>query len=496
MLMQKALQLYSSSNSLFLRNRNCTVFKRNNRKIEEKSMIFRKIKSVGLAHYSYFIADKKEALVIDPRRDCDIYLKLANEGGFRITKILETHRNEDYVAGSSALSFATGADVYHGKNLNWGYGTSVGDGDIFKIGNLQIKVLETPGHTPESLTYTLADTNSSYSPIFAFTGDSLFSGDTGRVDLFGKSKEEIAAEMLYNSLFKKILPLGDHVILCPSHGRGSICGSSIADLSQSTLGYERLFNPKLQEMDKKAFIELKLIEKHVKPPYFKRMEEWNQYGSAPVFERLPMPTPFGPEEFFERISQGAIIADLRSPQAFAGGHIPGSYNIWQDGISTYFGWIMPMDREIVLVVNERRHLEEITRQLLRIGYDNISGYLRDGFESWQNAGLEIDRLGTIDTQTLFGKIERGENIQILDVRKPSEWEDGIIEGSQLIFVGEMENHLHNIPEDKQIITMCSVGNRGSIGASILAKHDFPHVYNYLGGFEAWKNRQKNHKIAS
>lgn len=459
-------------------------------------MLFRCIKSDGLAHHSYFVADGTEAAVIDPRRDVDVYLELARRGDYRIRWILETHRNEDYAIGSTALAAATGAmgaergaEIVHSGHLAFAYGSTVADGDSFSVGRLRVRVLETPGHTPESLTFSVADTSAGPQPILAFTGDALFVGDTGRVDLLGAEQAAHMAGLLYDSLFHKILPLGDGVLLYPGHGGGSVCGGAIADRDLSSLGLERLQNPGLNAGGLQAFVRRKLAEKHLVPPYFRRMEEWNQQGNAPIHERLPVPPALSPGELAERVEDGAAIVDARMPQAFAGGHIPGSYNIWQDGLAAYVGWIVDPERRFVLVLPEGAAIEGVTRTLVRIGFDHVDGYLRGGFESWQNLGREVQHHGTIDTADLASMLRRDEEVVIVDVRPPAEREQGTIEGASPIFVGELEKRLDELPRDQAVVTMCSVGHRGGIAASILVKHGFREVYNYLGGYQAWTARR-------
>lgn len=447
-------------------------------------MLLRRITSEGVSHHSYFVADGGEALVVDPRRDIDVYLDLAAQEGLRIRSVLETHRNEDYVIGSRALQDATGAQVLHSEHLDFGYGETVKEGDTLGLGRLRVRVLETPGHTDDSLTFALSDLRDSEDPVIAFTGDALFIGDTGRTDLLDDA--ERAAAELHRSLFEKILPLGDGVVLCPAHGGGSVCGGAISDRDLSSLGFERLHNPGLQHRDRESFVRAKLGEPHLQPPYFKRMEDWNQSG-PPVYERLPLPPPLSPGELAERVQDGAVVVDARMPQAFAGGHIPGAYSIWRSGLSAYLGWIVPVGTPVLLVLPEEASVEAATRVLLRIGYDEMAGVLRGGFETWQNEGRPVARHGTIDTETLRNRLARGgDDLAVVDVRKPSEWEGGTIEGAHRIFVGDLERRAGELPRDRILVSMCSVGHRGALGASILERHGFPRVLNYLGGYTAWK----------
>lgn len=448
-------------------------------------MLFRLLKSEGLAHNSYYVSAGGEAMVIDPRRDIDAYLELARYNQDRIRYILETHCNEDYVIGSTALQAASGAQILHGSAIDFEYGSPMREGDEIGVGRLRVRALETPGHTDESMSYALVDTETSGDPVMVFTGDALFIGATGRVDLYGPDEKERLAEQLHRSLFEKILPLGDQVMLFPAHGAGSVCGSGMVDRDLSTLGVERLFNESLKLREREKFVSSKVDEKHVRPPYFARMEEYNRRGNAPIFERLPRPPPLSPGEFAERVHAGALIVDTRMPQAFAAGHIPGSYNIWLDGLPGYLGWIAPLDAEILFVLPDHAEQKKAVLHAFRTGYDEIGGYLRGGFESWQNEGREVGRHGTMDTHELRRRLDSGEKVTVLDVRKPDEWEEGSIDGAEKIFVGELEQKLDRIPRDQTLVAMCSVGHRGGLAASILARHGFRDVYNYLGGFTAW-----------
>jgi hydroxyacylglutathione hydrolase len=450
-------------------------------------MYLERIVSEGLAHASYFVADGGQAVVIDPRRDVDVYLELARRQRSRILAVCETHRNEDYVVGSTALAAATGADILHSSRLPFGYGSGVTEGDALAFGRLRLRVIETPGHTDESLSFALSDTAASDDPFAVFTGDALFVGDTGRTDLYGAEEAQRVARSLPAGLFDKILPLGDGVLLFPAHGAGSVCGGAISHRDASSLGFERLHGEHLLR-DRDAFVRAKLAERHLVPPYFRRMEEWNQRGSAPIHERVPWLSPLSAGELAERAEGGAVVVDARMPQAFAGGHVPGSYNVWLEGLSSYLGWVVPPGRELLLVLPEEASIEHVTRVLLRIGYDEIGGYLRGGFESWQDAGRPIGRLGTLDTGAVERMVGRGE-ATILDVRKPSEWEDRAFPDALRIFVGELEARISEVPTDRAVVSTCSVGHRGGLAASILARHSVPRVYNYLGGTTAWKARR-------
>jgi hydroxyacylglutathione hydrolase len=449
-------------------------------------MIFERIKSEGLAHNSYFIGSGSSAAVIDPRRDTQVYLDLAVRHGMKIRYILETHRNEDYVIGSLKLADDTQADVYHGPWLDWKYGNTLKDGQEFRLGKLNLMAIHTPGHTDESMSYILTDLGSGKAPVMAFTGDALFTGDTGRVDLYGLAEIPRMASNLYDSLFKRLLPLGDGVILCPAHGAGSVCGLNIADRDESTLGIERLQNPALQFRDKDEFIRHKASERPEKPPYFARMEKINQEG-PPIHSCLPLPSPLAPGEFEKEMENGAVVVDTSLPAAFGGAHIKGSFSIWLGGLPSFAGWLLPYDKPVLLVLEDQSHLDTAVRYLIRVGYDNILGFLKNGIEGWYDAGYPTESLPLLSVHQLKEKLDREEDLVVLDARDQEEWNSGHIRGAMHIYVGHVQERLSEIPADKPIAVLCSVGHRAGIAASVLLQAGFPRVHNVLGSVTAWRH---------
>lgn len=449
-------------------------------------MIFERIKSEGLAHLSYFVGSGNEAIVIDPRRDCQIYFDIARREGMKIKYIFETHRNEDYVIGSLELKELTDAEIYHGKGVDFKYGIFVSDGQEFNFGSMKLTALHTPGHTDESMSYALTDPDSGKAPLMVFTGDALFVGDVGRTDLYGPEEIPRMAANLYESIFNKILPLGDGVILCPAHGAGSLCGGAISKREYSTLGLERIQNPALQRTDKEEFIKFKLEEKLEFPPYFKKMEQYNLQG-PPLLKGLPVPELLFPKEFVKEMEKGAMVVDTRMPHSFGGAHIKGSYGIWLKGLPYYAGWVLPYDKPILLVLEEKDQLETAVSYLVRIGYDSIAGFLNGGISSWYMKALPVESLNLISVQSLKDKIEKNEEMVILDVRRDEEWEKGHIEGARHVYVGHLEENLDKVPRNSPIIVYCDSSRRSNIAASILKKNGYDMVYNVLGSMTAWKN---------
>lgn len=445
-------------------------------------MFFEKIKSDGLAQLSYIIGDGRQAAVIDPRLDCEVYREIADREGAQITHIFETHRNEDFVIGSRALAEMTGATIYHGVELPFEYGRTVEEGERFAFGNVTLEIIKTPGHTDESLSLVLTDREFSDQPLAVFTGDALFIGDVGRTDFFPERAEEVAG-LLYDSIFKKLLPLGDHVLLYPAHGAGSVCGSGMASREFSSLGYERQFNPALKVADRNDFIQKKVSEKHYYPNYFRQMEKVN-LTAPPLAAALPRPVPASAAEFAKSMAGGLLALDTRSPEAFSGAYIPDSLAIPLDMIPAYAGWFIAYDCDIGLIVQNFADVEPAVRYLARLGYRNIVSYLDEGLHGWEISGRAYDQIPAIYAGNLKRRMERNEDFVLLDVRKAEEIEAARLPGSTEIFLGEVPERLDEIPGDKPIVTFCGSGRRAIIAASILKRNGFDRVENCLGSMAA------------
>ncbi len=448
-------------------------------------MFIERIVSEGIAHNSYIIGSGAKAAIIDPRRDIDIYLVIAKRNKFKLTHIFETHRNEDYVSGSNELRAVTGAEIYHGHNYNFQYGNPVRDGDIFRLNELELKIIETPGHTYESISIAVID-NSTTSDVFAvFSGDTLFSGDTGRTDFYGTENRIQVSEMLYNSITKKLLALGDGVIIYPAHGAGSVCGSEITSHPLTTIGYEKKINP-VFNLEKNSFIQKKTEEHHYLPPYFQKMEELNTAG-APVLGKYSESNLLSLDDFKTAIKNKAQILDIRSPPGFSGGHIKGSLNIWRDGLSAFVGYFLNYNDPVVLVDDYNLEIEPVIRQLIRLGYDNLAGVLGGGYSLWYIKGGEVSRLQNWSVHELHEKKETEEFI-LLDVRDIDNLRKfGSISSARHLYVGDLSQKFHAIPKDKKIVIYCDAGYKGSLAGSFLLSKGYRDVINILGGFNAWIN---------
>ncbi|MFN2339679.1 MAG: rhodanese-like domain-containing protein [Halanaerobium sp.] len=449
-------------------------------------MLFEKIKSAGLAHISYLIGDKNEAVVIDPRRDIDIYLEKAVEAGYKITKIFETHRNEDYIIGSTELKAKTGAQIWHADQmLDYQYGEPVQDGQVFKVGNLKIEAMQTPGHTPGSMSYVLYGYEGE--PWMVFTGDAIFAGDVGRIDFLGEENLEKTGSWLYDSIFNKILPLGDEVILCPAHGAGSVCASAIAEREWTTVGIERKLNPKLQVENKEEFIEL-VAEMLEYPPYFKNMEESNLTGSE-LLAHYQQPAALSAAEFAEAMeAEDTYIIDLRMEVSYASAHLPGSISIPLQNLPSYVGWFIPVGAKILLVT-EGEYPAEAIKHLYRTGYDNILGYLKGGLINWHMAGKKSEAIETVTVDQLCTMLDtEPEDRFILDIRPEAEREEeGEIQEAEAIHLTQLPEHYAELPQDKPLYIFCGSGLRSMTAASLLENEGFTNQRVVLGGLIAWNS---------
>lgn len=449
------------------------------------SMFLKPVHSPGLAQISYIVGHGGQAAVIDPRRDADIYLDIAAEHGAAIEHIFETHRNEDYVIGSNELAARTAARIHHGRRLDFAYGEAVEEGDSFALGTLRLRILETPGHTFESISIALYDTDSGDECVGVFSGDALFIGDVGRTDFFPERMEETAG-LLYDSIFEKLLPLGDQALLYPAHGAGSVCGAGMADRNFSTLGLERMQNPALQTTGREEFIRMKVNENHYQPPYFRQMEHYNQQGDAPLLFSLSAPQAISVENFANRMDKGMQVVDVRQPESFAGAFIPKSLALPLEMISSYCGYYLEYGRDIGLVVDDPWQAQAARTQLLRLGFDSVSCFLPQGLHLWESSGRAYDRVPAVQVDELVASIQNNEDFVLLDVRTLDEVRQGMLPGARHVYLGHLEQHLQELPRDKRIVTFCGSGQRAIIAASILKRAGFAQVEDALGSMAACK----------
>lgn len=458
-------------------------------------MFFRLVYDKGLAQASYLIGCQAtgEALVIDAKRDTDIYRQIAAEEKLRITHIAETHIHADFLTGSRELARETGAELYLSNEggAEWQYALphiALREGSSFMVGNVKIDVWHTPGHTPEHISFLITDTKNSSQPVMMATGDFIFVGDVGRPDLLEraagyKNTMEQGARQMFRSL-QRFKSLPDYLQVLPGHGAGSACGKSLGAVPFSTVGYEKLTNWALRIENEEEFVQEILKGQPEPPAYFAMMKTMNK-AQRPALEALPSPRKYAVDDLKKAIRDGITIVDTRGKTSFAGGHIPGSLNI-QDNLSftTWAGWMLEYGKPFLLVAPEHR-VEELVRSLVRIGLDTVIGFVPD-IEEWSFAGNETATLEQINVRDLHQMLLLSGNLELLDVRATSEVEKGVIGGAKHIHAGYLQRRLAEIPPNRTVVVYCAGGDRSSIASSCLQKNGFKHVVNVIGGFNAWR----------
>lgn len=446
----------------------------------------------SLGHASYLVASERtgDALVVDPRRDVDVYLDLAHQQGYRIAYVVDTHQHNDYLSGLRELVERAGATA-----LASSYADRIGydhqplrDGEQLELGEIGIEVLHTPGHTPEHLRFVVYDGDQDRSePALLLSGGALLVGDLARPDLLGSDEEtQRSAAAFCETIQKKILDLPDHLLVYPTHVAGSLCGGSIGSRLVTTVGYERRTNEVIRQVDTKdEFVRecLRLDNLPAVPPYWPRMRGRNAQGVEPLGVVDP-PRPMSVEEVADVSADGAIVLDTRQPEAFAGGHIPAAVNVGLgSSFPTWAGTALPEDARTVLVIDEPSRLMEATWGLLRIGYPVPAGYLRGGMFDWRISGREVAQLPTASVHDISGRLDE---YHVLDVRQPDEWADGHAPDAQFITGAELPSRLDEVPRERTVLVVCGSGYRSGVAASLLRRDGRDDVVNLLGGMAAWK----------
>ncbi len=444
-----------------------------------------------IAHSSYLLAGEKHCAIVDPSRDVDLYIDEAKKLGLKITHILETHLHADFVSGHLELSKRTGATIYMPGSVEMSFDcVSVKEGDEFQLEDLIIKVLDTPGHTPEHISYVVTDSKSGDEPRGIFVGDTLFVGDVGRPDLFPNRADELARK-LYDSLFNKILTLPDSCEVYPAHGAGSLCGKSMGAKYTSTIGYERKFNPSLQIKDIEEFVKALTEDMPEAPDHFARSSQINADGPKPLYE-LPEPSMLSPQEFYQQcVQDDYIVVDVRSYHAFGGLHIPNAYSLDATGnLPTFAGWILPPDKKILMVAESEAAVKEAVLWFQRVGMDNTVGWLNGGLHSWAAAGLPVDHIQQISPKD-FEEIDDRDQITVIDGRDKLAYEAEHIPGALNLPAPELRQRYNELDLEKEIIVLCNSGVRSNMGISILKQKGFNKVMNLAGGMQgylAYKNK--------
>lgn len=458
-------------------------------------MYFKHIYEKGLAQSSYIVGCQAsgEAIVIDPKRDINDYLEIAEQENLKITHVTETHIHADFLSGARELANLTGAKILLSNEGgdDWQYQfehEGLYDGDKFKVGNLEFLVMHTPGHTPEHISFLLTDGARSKDPIMLFTGDFVFVGDVGRPDLLEAAAgyvgtREIGAKQMYQSI-QKFKSLPDYVQVWPAHGAGSACGKSLGAVPSTTVGYEKLVNWAMNIDDESEFVNTLLDGQPEPPKYFGMMKKLNKVGPE-ILGSIPRPGRMTLPQFNDAIKNGMTIVDTRNKLSFAGGHVPGSLNIQDNSaFSTWAGWMLSYNEPFLLVAPDHR-IEELTKALIRIGLDNIYGYVND-MDAYANSGHELERVNQISCCDVKKRIDIGDSdFEIIDVRGKSEYDEGHIENALNIHVGYLSENLDKLSKDKDLILHCASGDRSSIAASYLLSKGYNNIFNLTGGYNTW-----------
>lgn len=446
-----------------------------------------------LAQGAYYIESNGEAAVVDPLREVQPYIDRAEKDGAKIKYVFETHFHADFVSGHIDLAQKTGADIVYGPTAQPNFDAIVAaDDQVFKVGNISIKVLHTPGHTMESSCFLLTDENGK--DVGLFSGDTLFIGDVGRPDLAQKAAnmtQEQLAETLFDSLHNKIMPLADDIIVYPAHGAGSACGKNMSKETTDTLGHQKETNYALQDMTKAEFVKQVVTGLVTPPQYFPMNVMMNKQGYDSIDTVLERGQHALSPEGFEAAANetGALILDTRAPQVFAKGFIPNSINIGIDGnFAPWVGALIPDIKQTILLVADEGREEEIVTRLARVGYDNAIGFIKGGFEAWKAAGKEVDTIISVSVDEFAAATK--DDINILDVRKKSEYDSEHIINAENVPLDFVNDNMAQVDKDKTYYVHCAGGYRSMIFTSILKARGYDNLIDVDGGFKAIKETGK------
>jgi len=459
-------------------------------------MYLQQIYTGCLSEAAYFVESNGEAIVIDPLRDTQEYVKLAKEHKAKIKYIFETHFHADFVSGHLDLGKQTGAPIVYGPGTEANFAFHLAkDGEIFKVGDVTVEAIHTPGHTLESTCYLLRDEKGK--PFCIFTGDTLFVGDVGRPDLSsGNLSSAELASIMYDTIQNKILRLDDNVIVYPAHGPGTSCGKNLGPETDTTIGIQKRTNYALRPQTREEFIGAVTSGLDEAPAYFSLNAKINKegYDSLDDVKRKAL-TPLSVKDFKLKIAENILILDTRNISEFPKGFVPDSLYIGLDGrFAEWAGSLLPFDKPIILVTDVGKEDETIVR-LARVGIDKVEGYLEGGFEAWKKAGEKIDLIIEIDPDELAMDIPFDQNLVIADVRKENEFAEGHVKNAINLPLNEMMDpaQIAQLEENQNIYVHCGSGYRSLIAASILKKHGYHNIRNIIGGWTSIKE-QSNIKI--
>ena len=438
-----------------------------------------------LAHASYMLGSEGEAVVVDPQRDVEIYLEAAQKQGLTIRHIFETHLHADFVSGHQELAARTAATIYLSRAGGATFPhVDVDDGFTLRVGKLNLEVLATPGHTPESISLLVTDEENAQKPWAVLTGDTLFIGDVGRPDLSPTHTPQQLAGMMYDSLRTKLLTLPDGVMVYPAHGAGSLCGRNMRAERLSTIGTERLTNYALQIRDRDEFVRQMTTNLPARPDYFLEDAAINRAG-APALSDLPELKPIVAAEVKKMMDAGATALDVRPGSEFIAAHVPGSVSIPLSGqFASWAGAVLGLSSRLVLIADTPEQVSEARVRLARVGSENVTGYLMDGVEGWRAAGFPVEQVVQISVQDLATRLANG-GIGVLDVRREGEFQAGHIAGADWHPLDRFKAALPEISKDAPVAVHCKGGYRSLIACSLLQRAGYHNVVDVTGGLDAW-----------
>ena len=448
-------------------------------------MIFQQLLNEESGCLSYLIgcAEAGRAVIVDPGRDrVHDYLRIARKKGLTITDVVETHTHADHISGNRDLASATGATIRLHRAAAAAFDhVPLADGDVLRLGTVTLEVRHAPGHTPDSICLLVTDHARGGAPWFVLTGDTLFVGSVGRPDLGGAS----AAEDIYESLRRVLLPLDDGVEVYPGHGAGSACGRAMSAKTASTIGFERRFNPAFRFDSKSAFVEFILSGVPPKPAAFETIVAKNR-GLLPLVSAKPR--PYAAREAWEAMQGGAVMLDLREPAVYGEGHAAGALNVWIDSpqFAERVAGFVPAGARILLTPSAPSDVERAVQALSRVGIDEVVGYLQWGMIDWRDAGLPLETVPQITVHELSTWLEQGQDVVVVDVREPFEWLDGHIADAVHLPMLEAERRAAELPPDRPKAVVCAGGLRSSTTISALKRHVPGPWFNVTGGMSAWQ----------
>ncbi len=438
-----------------------------------------------LAHASYLFGSDGEAVVVDPQRDVEIYLEAAQKQNLKIRHIFETHLHADFISGHKELAARTGATIYIGKAAEATFPhVAVSDGFELQVGQALVRVLETPGHTPESCCFVITGEERAPSPWAVLTGDTLFIGDVGRPDLSKSHTPQQLAGLMFDSLHQKLMTLPNEVLVYPAHGAGSLCGRNMRAERSSTIGTERLTNYALQIKDRDEFIRQMTANLPARPDYFLEDAAINRAGAESLAE-LPPLAPISANKLKDMLDHGTLALDVRPTEQFAEAHVPGSINIALSGqFASWAGAVLGLSSQPVLIADDMEQVSEARLRMARVGIENLPGYLDGGVEAWKQAGFALAQLAQITVQELSTRSD----LQVLDVRRQGEWDAGHIASADWYPLDRFKAALPALDRGATIAVHCKSGYRSSIASSLLQRAGY-NVINVVGGLDAWEQAQ-------